>query len=551
MIEVDLDYDDSRAQAEMDMRALADLDAPQVELEDVPTGYTGYDDECMRFPWRIPVAGEDIFGGRFSAPEIIDVDLAAEPSIIALLADDVAKATQFPRNTAYLHALGVFSCATVMNFQVQRYDSIMPTGLYTVGGEGSGAGKSRIHRAFMGPVIDALKSREASLERKHYTTTKKIKDITDSLEKEKNDSVLQEKLHQRRDLMRELENFPPVDAPLKSATPESAIVEAGKQYGLLNISSDEAEAINTMLDLAYKDTKKTPANNGFLTAAFDGDYYTEARVGRGKTSMKVRGAFAVMAQRELIETLIRAGESGRGVSERFLIVKEKGMVGYRDKRANREVRADYVEAYKQLCVNVCQFEMRTGQLIKYGAECAGIIEDIECEIEPLLRPGATYGSEQLRGAASKLTQQALKIAANIHIAQHWSGKRARPNYEMDPATLIKGFSIARQMLESQRQLIDVYSSKSAAKPAIELAALLVGYARNGDKHVKFSRITSSVNKRDWYIRADDKAEFIINMLRRCEALNFCYIKEVGANKSKWVVLVNPMLADFNPLKEEK
>lgn len=512
-----------------------------------------WDDECLRFPWRKPIPGKDLFADRFSSPKILELDYAdGQPSLIARLAKEVAWKIQFPENTAYLHGLGAFSSATVVNFQTELYSKVStPTGLYTLGSQPSGSGKTGVNQYFMAPIHEALKYRARALDHVHRSIYKKLAKLDKDEEKETSDAVLREIVAQRHDLRDQLDQKPPVGNALKNTTPEAAAKVALRQHGVVNIVSDEAEAVNTYLDMSYKDTSKSKANNGMYLAAFDGEQLGESRVGRESMEGAVRGAFAVIAQHDVIETMIKAGETGRGVTERCLIIKERSMVGYRDHSEDREVDPALESQYSALCMSILNSQQKSGATLKVNQECKEMLRTLKQTLEPDISAGAKYGSEQIRGSAAKVAQQAIKIASNLHIAHHWSGKSPRYVMELEPRFLLKGINIAMAMLDSYKELVDAYSGDSSSRAAVDVATLLLGYAKKGDRHVFIKRIVSSVNRKEWYIRAENKNDFVLNLIKRCENLNFCMIRQVGGDKAKWPILVNPLLAEFNPLEQEK
>lgn len=504
------------------------------------------EEEVERFPWREPTIGGSNLADRYSISKILDLDYSdGNPSILAQMAKEAARVIQFPENTAYLHGIGLFSSATVVNFQVEYNHKFIPTGMYTLGAQPSGSGKSSAHGYFLDPIAHALKKRYRDVAMFHANINGEIEITQKQADKAKTDySMIREYAARIQSMESEKLSRPLVDVPKKNTTPQAAEEVAAKQGGVINVCSDEAEALDTYLGLAYADGKSNP-DNGVFIAAFGGDMMGTARVSREGISIGVRGAFAVIAQNQSVDTMIRAGAAGRGVSERCLIIKEPNRIGYRTYTRERSMfDVDLKAEYQALCENVLNgvYPIR----LSFSEECRDMIVDLKNDIEPQCRPGAKYGDSQIRGFASKIEQHIAKLAANFHIAEQWNPKVTHsPSREIQRSNLVKAMVVCMDLLDSYKALIENESSMSASKLVLEVIGHMKGYALKGVRAFPVDKLRLSVMKEAWYGAIEGKkVDFLINLLTRCEEMNFCHLKEIGKDKKSWQVLINPALRNF-------
>ena len=69
-------------------------------------------------------------------------------------------------------------------------------------------------------------------------------------------------------------------------------------------------------------------------------------------SGRVTGNICVIAQDESIRTILAAGESGRGISERFLMVRESTFLGKRTFGARKRVDPLLMAQYARMIQNI-------------------------------------------------------------------------------------------------------------------------------------------------------------------------------------------------------
>lgn len=509
--------------------------------------------EVDTFPWRDPFIPTSDLEGRYSISRILDLDFSdGNPSIIARIAREAARVIQFPSNTAYLHGLGVFSSATVINFQTEYNQKHIPTGMYTLAAQPSGSGKSSVHNYYIEPIHDALDKRNRPLHIEHRTIDARIEVLTKQAEKLK-----PEERNQMREISAEINSLteekatrPLVFHAIKNTTPQAAEEEAAKQGGVINVCSDEQEALDTYLGLAYGDGKSSP-DNGVFIAAFGGDRIGTSRISRQGYRGSVRGAFAVMAQNQSIDIMIRAGASGRGVSERCLIIKERNLIGHRVySRERSRFDPDLLAEYEALCENIVAGDYPLK--LSFSEQCRDMIVDLKNHIEPQCQSGKKYGDDQIRGFASKIEQHVTKLAANFHIAEQWNPRlTSKPSFEIQAHNLNKAMIICMDLLDSYKSMMESASTMSGSKVVIEVIAIMKRWAVKGVKNFTLDKLRLAVTKEAWYGAIDGKKiDYLENLVLRAEEMNFCHLKEGGKDKKHWQVLINPALKDFTVAKED-
>lgn len=509
-------------------------------------------EEVERFPWRYPSLPGAGLESHYSVSKILELDFSdGNPSILARMAKEAARVIQFPENTAYLHGIGAFSSGTVINFEVEYNHKFIPTGMYTLGAQPSGSGKSSAHGYFIDPIHHALVKRNRTLTMLHKNIDGEIEAITKQADKVKTDTALLDTYSNAiKALCDDKLKQPIVHSAKKNTTPQAAEEVAVAQGGVINVCSDEQEALDTYLGLSYGDGKSSP-DNGVFIAAFGGDLMGTARVSREGIKIPVRGAFAVIAQNAAIDTMIKAGAAGRGVSERCLIIKEPNRIGYRTyAREGSQFDVDLKAEYQRLCENVVAgtYPLR----LSFSEACRDMIVDLKNIVEPNCRPGTKYGDDQIRGFASKIEQHIAKLAANFHIAEQWNPDfTSRPSFEIQQHNLTKAMLVCMDLLDSYKVLIESASTMSATRLVVEIIGHMKNYAMKGVKAFSMDKLRLAVTKDAWYKTIEGKKiDYLLNLITRCEEMNFCHIKEVGKDKKQWMILINPALREFTISRDE-
>lgn len=530
------------------------LEVPSVEATKTVTADAGtLEYECQSRIWGRIQSVEEAFGERYSTSRILALDANDhEPTIIGRLANEIADKLQFPGNTAYLHGLGVLSSALVVNFRIQFYSGFTPVCMYVVSAQPPGTAKSPVNDIFIGPINDALEVRGRRLAAFHKIHESSKLDAQEKMKKTKGESDMRMIFEQIHEADAALSRKPPVGSAMKNITPEAAEVTAKRQHGVINIVSDESEALESAMGSMYQsEGKGSKANNGVFLAAFDGGRMSVGRVSREGMEGAIRGAFCVLAQDAAIKAIIQKGAEGRGVTERALILRERSLQGSRVWKRYEENTFDtsLLAEYAKLCEAVLDGEYPI--TIKVSVEIMDLLIDLRNQLEPSLKPGNKYSGDQVKGAASKLDKQILKMASVFHVAHHWSGKAgATRSLDLDIRFVRKAMIICMDLLHSYTTLVEAFGEDTASRQAVDVFRTLQNASKAGKLHITFDQLRSNIKNHQWYKDLDNKAEFMFNLVQRFEDLHVCAIKPNKGQRKTWDILINPALALFKPKDDE-
>lgn len=371
--------------------------------------------------------------------EYAEVDLIKHGGWFGKLAFEIGEEYKFPANTVFLHGLGVLSAAINRNFKYEYYNDQAACNLYVVTAQPPSSGKSGVNGFFNAPAYiayDVLNKENAKKRRRLE------KELAELMEQSKKGTDLEDEIIE---LEQKIRSYNRIEFSVSNTTPEAAEDMAFKQGGMINIISAEAEAINVMLGDVYGDKSSRKANYELFLKAWDNEHLSSSRIGRGSNSGKVFGSVAVIAQQDAIRGILQAGMSGRGVSERILMLSEKPLLGSRNlsewKPASQELKSKYFDL-----VNNC---VMSGEVVlKVSPPAMNEIIRFRQSIEPELADGMKYSNTMLRGAMGKADKQIIKLACLLHVAENWQ-PGGRQQTRIDKET-------AKQAIEIFNQLSQTY-----------------------------------------------------------------------------------------------
>ena len=374
--------------------------------------------------WPEPKLPEDL-EGRSNKPVSL---LGGKNDILTEYAKAVARKIQYPRNSAFMHGMGVIASAMTKAFTFEYYGGLRPVTLYVVTAQPPSSGKSGINSSFVDPVRAAFKDYNKKQRIKRNKIERKIADLTDQVKKQTNERALESLDEDIGDLYDELSATPIYKHAVSNSTPEALENLAAKQNGCFNVVSDEAGSINVLIGNIYSDR----ASNADITLqGWDGDYMSVERVTRKAFEGYVRGSIAVAAQSETIQTILEAGLRGNGLSERFLMLQERNLLGTRDHSVYKPIPQALVAKYVNLVNKLVHQDAVT---LKFSAEARKYIIDRKNEIEQDLSDGGRYSHNTLRGVVGKMDKQVMKMSCVLHVAEHWAGDKAPLEIDLDTVT---------------------------------------------------------------------------------------------------------------------
>jgi len=464
-----------------------------------------------------------------------NIDLiAGKTDVLARFASYISDAVIFPRSTAYLHALGVISAAMTESFYVTMNGRQKNTvGLFTVGAQPPSSGKSGINEYLCDP-IEAAYEKKAKLNRvPRAVVEKKISEKEMEIKKsqsEKQDAVLFEELFKLKD---QLKDYPEYVWSLNDPTPEGCEKVVIKNNGFFNVVSDESSTIRVVLGVVYSDR---PSNNGIFLHAYDNGQLVVARGSREGFSGRVRGAIAVLAQDEAIEQILKAGLSGEGISERFLMIREKNLLGYRDHTRPAVFDAQLLYEYTALVENIVSAPNEV--IFTPSPAAARLIKEIKNEHEPLMADGGLYSAAMLRGVVGKNDKQILKIASVLHCVKNWceGGKRDK---EIQVQEIINATYIFNQLL---RTYVSAADSKGFTGEQTELKRLieyLKTLAGKNKHRINVRTLRDNIKKTKAFMGVENLTGKVkSNYLPKLQKLGYVVFDDVSGE-----VFINPKLKE--------
>ena len=359
--------------------------------------------------------------------------------VMKRLSIQLARETYLPANTVFLTGLAVFSAMASRKYAVQYPNKgTLPLGLYVIAEQPSGTSKTRCLSTFEKPFKEIRK-------RLCNKALKEFKDYLKGLGDEKPTPDQKSKL-------KELETeWVRLKAGLfvTNGTAEALEPVTTKNSGFFSAVSSEQGLFNSLLGKSYK-AEGSSNNNDMLLNGFDGNEVNNVRINREAYSGDVIGAVCCFAQAGSIEAVLKES-NGTGLAERFLMLSEPHSLGKRDH--TRVVDSDPLLriSYQDVCSNmesILATPLLPEELSNLFISPTGfqLINQYRNKIEPYLADGGRYSHISLRGAASKIDMQIMKIAANLHIAD----SSFEPN--IPDKHVISAIAIAGELIEANLKL---------------------------------------------------------------------------------------------------
>lgn len=352
----------------------------------------------------------------------------------------VAAETHLPVNTVFLMGLTVFSSIASRKYAVEYQNGEhIPIGLYSVVEQPSGTGKSWCLGTFQKPFIAIQQELLRAVLKKMKDFEKKTGSGEELTENEQTE--LKELGQKRKRLSTGL--F------VTNSTPEALEMTLDGTNGFFSAVSSEQGLFNSLLGNSYK-SEKNANNNDVMLNGFDGGHVNSIRVSREGYNGRVIGGVACFAQQGSIEVVLKSS-NGTGLSERFLMLAEPHSLGKRDHTKRIQTDPLLSVSYANHCdlmKSVINDPLTLDELNNLSISDDGFlkINQYRNKIEPDLVDGGKFSHVSLRGAASKINMQIMKIASNLHLL----------DYDMQPEIperhVIAAIDIANELLEANLKL---------------------------------------------------------------------------------------------------
>lgn len=309
--------------------------------------------------------------------------------LLSKLTTNVAHVCYMPKHTVFLAGLGAFSSMSCRKFRVNyKYGGTLPIGLYVMAEQPSGSSKSRVLNLFQAPFRECRKLENE--ERKEKLAATFDDDEKEELSK----------------------GFQPLF--VSNTTPEALEKTLDSTGGYFAAISSEQGLVDTVFGNMYRDSKSSN-NNDVALHGFDGGHHSSTRVTRDGYDGAVVGGIVVIAQPGTVDKILHAS-NGSGLAERFLLVSEEHLLGKRDFTENRFFDDELIDKYNSICTALYNSSDKDSINDLYISDNGfNLIAEYRNSIEADLTNGGKYSSTAIRGSASKIDMQIMKIGSNLHL----------------------------------------------------------------------------------------------------------------------------------------
>jgi hypothetical protein len=453
----------------------------------------------------------------------------SDTDLLSMLSTNISDCIQFPVNSVFMHGLAILSSAMTKGFSY-KYNGNGPVTIYSVISQPPSTGKSGVHGAFFHPIRVAFEGYNKSQSKKRGVIEFKISTGKSELKKCPENEV-EARVKSIEDLESQLEETPIYRYSVSDATPEALVQGALRGGGMFNVLSDEASAISSVLGEMYG-TGGTTNSEGVLKG-WDGEYVSISRVGSGDIQGFVRGSIAVLAQDGTIESILAAAGKGNGVSERFFLLQEANLFGYRNRR--REGRAKRNESLHSKYANLVAKLVNTDDFVfTINDASLSLIDDAMELYEPLMKDGEKYSHGMMRGVCGKFDKRVVKVSCVLHVAKNWDAKGGPDT--VDTECVKRAIHICQQMMGAYEKTAKSEGYIGESAECLKVIELLSSEAARGKRSIVGSDISNRF-KDDKVFKGKKKlATYALEKIApKLQSMGYCCI--VG---KKWYI--NPKLA---------
>lgn len=407
--------------------------------------------------WEQPASTDNLSKNEFA--RLVSPNSSDLLSRLTIAISDVIR---FPKSTAFLHGMGAISSALNKGFSIKYHTGTIPLNLYVITAQRPSTGKSGINEFFFKPIHKAYKNESDSHAPKRAKIERELIIKEKDLEKETDDRLIQRYCDEIVDFKNELAKIPNWRCNLSDVTIEAAEGVAANQGGMFNIISAEADAINVVTGGVYGDGK-AKKNLSLILSAWDGEHVSSARVGREGIDCEVRASIAVLAQADAVDTILAAGATGRGITERFLLLSEPSMLGSRgDLVYDKKTFQSLVSEYELMIANIVS---ESDIVIDFDKASESFLHSVIRRIEPKMADDGEYANDLVAGFMGKADKHIRKIAAVLHCSEEWRDGGSRSLLIKAP-TIMRAVALFMELADRFLQTADSHGY-SGEKSEIE------------------------------------------------------------------------------------
>ena len=413
------------------------------------------------------------------------ISLATDKNMLSDLSWSISNSLQFPVNTIFTHGLGVVASAMSKSFNFEYQQGVKPVNLYVVTAQPPSTGKSGVNDLLSEPVqlaFEAINKTATTARKKAKIRIAATKAELKNAKSKESQFALEDDL---QTLYKEHDKHTVYIYSADDATAEGLSKLAASQKGIFNIISAEADAINVILGGVYSDKK---SNHGIFLKGWDAERVSIVRASKDNLTFTAIGNIAVIAQDESIKTILEAGESGRGISERFLLMREPTRLGKRNFRNQEKVNPDLLAQYKNMIFNITR---ESGITLKFSPESSEIINQYREELEPKMGDDGEYSNNMMRGFVGKADKQIMKIACVLHTMENWCDNGGKSPY-IENETTESAIRIFKEYVKSYTIAADDLGFTGVESEYKKVEERLQSYAEKGKLVVTISQLRSNI-----------------------------------------------------------
>lgn len=446
----------------------------------------------------------------------------------------IAKTIKFPVNTVYLHALGCIASAMTKAFTFKYGHENKAVNLYIVSAQPPSTGKSGVNSILSDPIMEAyedINEENKKIRRKAQREVAKAeKDLAKGSKDDFEEIEIMDRLENAEKVLRDTPEWQPI---ISDTTIEAAEDLASKQTGMFNIISAESESVSVVTGGVYGDDNKSnrQTNYGLLLNAWDNERTATARVTRKGHNGYVRASISVIAQDTSVETILRAGSSGRGLAERFLLLAEPNMLGKRDFSLTEPLRDDLYTDYKALINNIVHEKFISLTIEPEGlAQIAAYRQGIEHD----MGDSGKYENNLLTGFMGKADKQIIKLACVLHVIENWSTGGGR-SVSVKDDHVIAAISLFGELAKTYIEAADFLGFVGGKSEIIKATDYIEAKAQKGALKIRIRQMVNDLkNVKPFKGTRHMTGKIRDNVLPKLEELNYCVVCED-------VIYINPRL----------
>ncbi|MGB3724874.1 MAG: DUF3987 domain-containing protein [Glaciecola sp.] len=450
-----------------------------------------------------------------------DICVSQRGDLLTELAKGIDGYLQFPRSTIFLHAIGCIASAMTKAFKIEYGFSELPVCLYVITAQPPSTGKSEVNRRLFTPILKAYKAlndvhekERGQLQREIKRKERQLENMGKGSDKYDEEEVV-DQIEQKQIRLNEIPQWSPA---VTNSTIEAIDAGLDKNDGMFNIVSAEAEAVNVVVGSVYGDGQNK-SNVELLLKAWDGEWYASDRVSRNGYTGEVRASISVIAQDDTIDTLLAAGASGRGLTERFLMLSEKSKLGDRDHYQKYTFDNSMYERYKQLAANIIN-EKDVKLNFSHAAE--EVIKDYKARLEPTMKDDGVNSHNLTTGFIGKADKQVRKLAAVLHTVDQWQDGADR-NKTISDDYVYWAISIFDELAKTFINSADYMGYVGAKSEIQKLIEVFNGMASRGKTKTSVQAIRDLVKHKKPFKGSRNMTQKIKDVLPEMEQLNYCVV----------------------------